>query len=91
MAKREMMAMLRWQRTAGYREHEPLEVPVNSLTADEEQRLLKCIDGQPFGAVLRNKQVRLFRLMDTITYTGEQVACTRCKVDELDNITVWRI
>jgi len=90
MAKREMMAMLRWQRTAGYREHEPLEVPVNSLTADEEQRLLDDLTGQQ-ARMLRTQQAGLTALLPNVTYTGEQVTCVRRQVDELDNITVWRI
>ena len=63
----------------------------NRLTDVEEAQLLLSIEGQPFGGMLRTQQAGLTALLPNVIYTGEQVACVRRKVDELDNITVWRI
>jgi hypothetical protein len=62
----------------------------NDLLADEEKRALEALGNQKSG-VYRTIDVGLTGLLCVEVYIGKQVKVRRNRVDEIDNVTIWRI
>jgi hypothetical protein len=62
----------------------------NDLLPSEEEIILAALNGQKSG-VFRTKDLGLTGLLCVEIYMGRQIKAQRKKIDELDNVTVWRI
>jgi len=90
MTKQEFLAQREAQREAGLLEEYQPENFQNNLLEGEEATLINALNGQKSG-IYKTKDLGLTRLLCVETYTGKTVKCQRRKIDELDNITIWRI
>lgn len=92
MTKSEYIKWRQEQRVAGTLPSSSvrIEISENKLSAHEEGRVLSVLKYQKSG-MYRTHDLDLGRLLTMVEYTGRFVKVQRRKVDELDNVTVWRI
>ena len=90
MTKDEFFKMRDRQRKAGLIQDYQPKIYKNNLLPDEEHRLIKALNGQNHG-IYRTIDLDLTRLLCVETYVGTAIKCQRKKIDQIDNITVWRI
>lgn len=90
MTKEEFFKMRDEQRAKGEIGNYQTEVTEYLLTSDEEERILEAIKNQPHGGIFRTSNLGLTTLLSMQVYKGKTVSCQRKRVDELDNVTVWR-
>jgi hypothetical protein len=89
MTKQEFFALRDSQRQAGEIIYTP-EVYQNDLLEDEERIALEALGKQDRG-VYRTADLKLNGLLCVETYVGKKVKVQRRKIDELDNVTIWKI
>jgi hypothetical protein len=91
MTKKEFFALRDKQRADGkLKKIVSIKHPENKLSLEEEQRILTVLRKQAKG-IYKTESLGLKNLLTTVEYTGSIVKVVRKKIDELDNITVWRI
>lgn len=91
MTKQEFFAMRDQQRVSGeLPQVVQVNAPANNLTPGEEKKILSYLGDQDSG-MARTTDLGLTRLLCVEVYTGETVQVQRKKVDELDNVTIWRV
>lgn len=90
MTKEEFFALRDAQRQAGPIAEYQAPSYENDLLDSEEASCLQALGNQKSG-VYRTKDLHLTGLMCVELYIGKQVKVRRNKVDELDNVTIWKI
>jgi hypothetical protein len=90
MTKQEFLAQRQAQREAGLLEEYQPENFQNDLLENEEAILINALNGQKSG-IYKTKDLGLTGLLCIETYVGKTIKCQRRRIDELDNITVWKI
>jgi hypothetical protein len=90
MTKQEFFKLRDKQRQGGLIEDYQPENYQNDLLPDEEKRAIEFLDGQNSG-VFRTIDVGLTGLLCVEIYVGKQIKIQRKKIDELDNVTIWKI
>jgi len=90
MTKQEFYTLRDAQRQVGLTvEYQP-QTYQNDLLEGEEATCLKALGSQKAG-VYRTGDLGLTGLLCVEVYIGKQIKVRRNKVDELDNITIWRV
>jgi len=90
MTKQEFFALRDSQRLAGEKVDYKPENYQNDLLEGEEAICIKALNGQKSG-VYRTHEIGLTGLLCVELYVGKTVKVQRKKIDEIDNVTIWRI
>lgn len=89
MTKEAFFGMRDKQGQAGLRKDYQPKTCQNDLLKEEEQRAIAALNGQKSG-VFKTADIGFTGLLCVETYIGKAVKVCRRKIDELDNVTIWK-